>query len=280
MNSTRRARLAVRGLCASLALGMTAGCMRAAFVPPTGPGEPVPDAAAAWDQASHGCGDVHAFVAGARASGKVGSERIWPVSLEVAVTNTDSIYVSATAAGNSVFVLAGSNGRARLWLRQDQRVVSASPSEIMEAVVGVALSPAQLLGMLSGCVARTVDVATAARHGSLIELRAPEGRLFLTQVAGHWEVRALVTDAFVVELSRRAGRQPDDVWIRSSGKAAIDATLHLAISDGQVNGPIPPTVFELPAGAGTASPMTLDELRAAGAWKGRVSSSDNPWPES
>jgi hypothetical protein len=139
----------------------------------------------------------------------------------------------------------------------------------MDAIVGVSLSPAQLLGMLSGCVAQKVDLPSAVRHKSLIELRAPEGRVFLSQTGGRWQVQALVADAFVVELSRRAGRQPDDIWIRSTAGAPLDASLHLAISDGQVNGQIPATVFDLPAGANAASPMTLDELRKAGAWKDR-----------
>lgn len=269
MHCMRRARRTVSALLAGLALGVAAGCTRAAFVAPTDPGQPAPDAAAAWEQAIRGCGDVQTFVADARATGKVGPQRVWPVSLEIAVTNTDSIYVSATAAGNSLFVLAGTGGRARLWLRHDQRVVSATPAEILEAVVGVSISPGQLLGMLSGCVARTADVAGAMRHNSLIELRAPEGRLFLSQVAGQWQIRALVAKAFVAEFSRRSGRQPDDIWIRSSGTTPIDAALHLAVSDGQPNGQIPPAIFDLPAGANSASPMTLEELRAAGAWKDR-----------
>ncbi|HEX5069894.1 MAG TPA: hypothetical protein VFV78_06720 [Vicinamibacterales bacterium] len=269
MNLARRTRRAVISLGAAFALGATAGCARAAFVPPAGPGVPIPDAAAAWEQASAGCGDVRAVIAGARASGKVGSQRVWPVSLEIAVTNTDSIYVGATAAGNSVFVLAGTGGRASLWLRPDQRVVTATPAAILEAVVGVALSPGQLLGMLSGCVARTADAATAVRHGNLIELPAPEGRLFLSQFAGQWQVKALVAGTFVVELSRRTGRQPEDVWIRSAGAASVNAALHLTISDPQINGPIPAAVFDLPAGAGAATPMSLEELRASGPWKDR-----------
>jgi hypothetical protein len=204
MNSTQRAVTAITGFCAALAL-VTAGCTRAGFVAPAGPGVPIADAGTSWQQASSGCGDVHAFVAGARASGKVGSQRVWPVSLEIAVTNTDSIYIGATAAGNSVFVLAGTAGGATLWLRHDHRVVTATPAQIMEAVVGVAITPGQLLGMLSGCVARTVDVPAAVQHKDLIELRAPEGRLFLSQVAGQWQVRAWMTNAFSVELSRRAG---------------------------------------------------------------------------
>jgi hypothetical protein len=270
MNSRRAATRTIGALSVGLVLSIAASCARATFVPPTDPGAPAPDAAAAWDQASAGCGDVHSFVAAARASGKVGVQRVWPVTLEIAVAAGDSIYVSATVAGNSLFVLAGTGGRASLWLRQDHRVVTASPAEIMEAVVGVALSPGQLLGVLTGCVARTAEAANAVRHKDLIELHAPEGRLFLSQVAGQWQVRALMANAFVAELSRRPGRQPDDVWIRSAAGGSLDASLHLTISDGQVNGSIPATVFQLPNGASTASPMTIEELRAAGPWKGRA----------
>jgi hypothetical protein len=101
-------------------------------------------------------------------------------------------------------------------------------------------------------------------------MRTAEGRVYLTQVAGQWQVRAATTDAFVVEFTRRAGRQPDDVWIRSSGAGSLAASLHLTISDGEVNAAIPPTVFQLPAAAGSATPMTLEDLRAAGPWKKRA----------
>jgi hypothetical protein len=209
----------------------------------------------------------------------VGPQRVWPVALEVAVTTDDAIYVSATASGTSLFVLAGTGNRATLWLRQDQRVVTATPAEILEAVVGVSLSPGQLLGMLTGCATRAADVAASARYKNALAIKTSDGRVFLSQVAGHWQIAAAITDRFTVEFGRRPGQKPDDVWIWSSPAAALDASLHLAVSDGQVNGPIPPTVFQVPAGASSASPMTIDELRAAGAWKGRQPDPERrAWP--
>ena len=261
----------IRGICVCLVASSLAGaCAHATFVVPTGPGEPAPDAASAWTSASAGCADIQAFVAGARASGKVGAQRVWPVSLEVAVTMSDSIYLGATAAGNSLFVLAGTGNRAALWLRHDDRVVTATPAQIMEAVVGVALTPRQLLGMVSGCVTQSAEVAGAVRHRDLISMRTAEGRVYLSQVAGQWQVRAATTDAFTVEFARRTGRQPEDVWITSTRTGSLPASLHLTISDPQANAPIPPTVFQLPPAASSAQSMTLEELRAAGPWKDRA----------
>jgi hypothetical protein len=220
-----------------------------------------PDAASAWTSASAGCADIQAFVAGARASGKVGAQRVWPVSLEVAVTMSDSIYLGATAAGNSLFVLAGTGNRAALWLRHDDRVVTATPAQIMEAVVGVALTPRQLLGMVSGCVTQSAEVGgCGATQKISFRCAPPEGRVYLSQVAGQWQVRAATTDAFTVEFARRAGRQPEDVWITSTRTGSLPASLHLTISDPQANAPIPPTVFSTAAGGELRS---IDDPRGA-----------------
>lgn len=270
MHWRRTATGTIRGMCLLVVSSLASGCAHATFVVPAGPGEPAPDAPSAWASASAGCADVQAFVAGARASGKVGTQRVWPVSLEVAVNASDSIYLSATVAGNSVFVLAGTGNRASLWLRHDNRVVAATPAEIMEAVVGVSLSPRQLLGILTGCVTPSAEPAGAVRHKDLISMSTPDGRVYLSQVARQWQVRAATTNAFLVEFERRAGRQPDDVWITSRGAGSLPASLHLAITDGQANAPIPPTVFQLPPAANSAAPMTLEELRAAGPWKDRT----------
>jgi hypothetical protein len=282
MHWNRATTRVIRGMSVYLVVCVLAsGCAHATFVVPADPGDPAPDAASAWAAASAGCADVQAFVTGARASGKVGSQRVWPVSLEVAVTASDSIYIGATVAGNSLFVLAGTGNRATLWLRHDQRVVTATPAAILEAVVGVALTPRQLLGILTGCVTQTATADGAVRHKDLISMRTAEGRVYLTQVAGQWQVRAATTDAFVVEFTRRDGRQPDDVWIRSSGAGSLASSLHLTISDGEVNATIPPAVFQLPAAAGSAAPMTLEDLRAAGPWKKRAPSPEpRLWPVS
>jgi hypothetical protein len=48
------------------------------------------------------------------------------------------------------------------------------------------------------------------------------------------------------------------------------------VSDGEVNGTIPAGVFQMPAAAATATPITLDELRNGIFWKDRVPDSERP----
>ncbi len=189
---------------------------RAIFVPPAGPGAPAPDAAVAWAEATGACRTARAYVAALRVSGRVGAQRLWPVSIEAAVTADQSIYLGATAAGNSLFVLAGTANRATLWLRRDQRIVTATPAEILEAIVGVPLSPDALLGVLTGCVARSFDITRAARYGRLLTIETSDARVHLEQQGGRWRIRAAETGAFTVEFTGGGPSRPQDVWIWSA----------------------------------------------------------------
>jgi hypothetical protein len=111
---------------------LAAGCTRAMFKPPAGPGAPAPDAAAAWAEATDGCHGLRSYAGVLRASGRVGGARLWPVSIDVAVLADQSIYLGATAAGRSLFLLAGTGGSATLWLRDEQRTVTAPPADILK----------------------------------------------------------------------------------------------------------------------------------------------------
>ena len=178
---------------------------RAMFVPPAGPGTPVTYAAAAWTEATANCRNARSYAAAARASGKFGAERLWPIGIDVAVTSDQSIYLAANAVGRSLFVLAGTANTATLWLRQEERVVTAAPAEIMDAIVGVPITPDRLLGVLTGCVARSFAITRAALHGSLLAVDTADARLYLEQSNGQWRTRAASTDAFVVEFAAYAG---------------------------------------------------------------------------
>ena len=115
--------MSVRGVILTLVVatsGVAAGCVRAVFVAPAGPGVPAPEAPAAWAEATAGCRSARSFAAALSVSG-AWAERVWPVAIEAAVTADQSIYLSATAVGNAVFVLAGTADQATLWLRRDNR---------------------------------------------------------------------------------------------------------------------------------------------------------------
>jgi len=265
-----------RVLIGALICGAAANCTRGLFVAPAGPGTPAPEAASAWDQASRGCRDARSFTAALQASGRVAGTRLWPIAIQAAVTKDQSIYLSASASGTSLFVLAGTGNRATLWLRREQRVVTAAPGEIMAAIIGVALSPDQLLAALTGCGTRSTDMTRATRHDNLLSIETPDARVHLESKASVWKTRAADTGAFIVEFGWASGPLPADLWIWSAPNRQPAASLHLAVSDGEVNGTIPAGVFQMPAAAATATPITLDELRNGIFWKDRVPDSERP----
>ena len=249
-----------------IVLCMASACARSMFVTPSGPGTAAPEAASAWADASRGCRDARTMTAGLRISGKVGGTRLWPVNIEAAVTRDQSIYLSATAAGTPVFVLAGTANRATLWLRREQRIVTAAPAEIMSAIVGVPLSPDLLLAVLTGCGTRSFDVIRATRHDKLISIETADTTVHLEQQGGAWRTRAAQSASFVVEFGRGTGVGPAEVWIWSAPGHEPAASIHLALSDETIDGNIPSSFFQVPSSAAAATPITLDELRGA-LWK-------------
>jgi hypothetical protein len=265
-----------RVLIGALICGAAASCTRGLFVAPTGPGTPAPEAATAWDQASRGCRDARSFTAALQASGRVAGARLWPIAIQAAVTKDQSIYLSASASGTSLFVLAGTGNRATLWLRREERVVTAAPAEIMDAIIGVSLTPDQLLAALTGCGTRSAGVSQATRHGNLLAIDTADARVYLESRASMWRTRAAETGAFIVEFGWGTGPLPADLWIWSAPNRQPVASLHLSISDGEIDGTIPAGVFQMPAAAATATPITLDELRKGIFWKGLAPDSERP----
>jgi len=251
------------------ALALTSACTRAMFVAPAGPGAPAPDAAAAWRDATSRCRAAKTYVAALRVSGKVANDRLWPVSIETAVTADESVYLSASAAGQSVFVLSGSNARATLWLRGDDRIVTAPPADIMDAIVGAPLAPSRLLAILTGCTARSFDINRATAYGALVAIDTADARVFLSRQRGAWRTRAAEAETLTVEFAGSAGGGPRDVWIWSRAQGTLRASLHLTASDVEIDGAVPASVFTTPPGATGAKAMTLDELRAAGPFRNR-----------
>ncbi len=263
------------GLCC-LALS----CSRAVFQPPVGPGDPAPDAPAAWADATAGCRDLQSYSAALRASGRVGDARLWPIGIEVAVLANQSIYLGATAAGRAIFLLAGAGDDATLWLRREQRTVTAPPARIMDAIMGVPVTPADLLGVLTGCVAAQADLIRAVRHGRLLTIETAGARVHLASRSGRWRVRAAETSAFTVEYADAPAALPQELWLWPASGAGSPAAIHLTVSDARINEPVPASVFRVPAGAAEATPMTLDELRSGALWKNRAASPERSrWPE-
>ena len=240
---------------------------RSRFVKPAGTGVAAPDAQVAWNQATSSCRAVDRVVSTLKVSGRIAGTRVPSINIEAAVILNQSIYLSAHASGRPLFLLAGTSSRATLWLRTEDRAVTAAPVDILSALIGVSLSPDDMLGVLSGCVSRDAAFAGAARHGATVAIAISNGTAFLEQRAGQWQMRAFESRNYTVEFVPPGQSIPQDTWVWST-VGTEPASLHLNVQERELNGTIPAEIFRVPAGAQAAAPMSLEEL--ASLWKNRT----------
>lgn len=151
VNAERRRTLAVAF---ALAVGVASCAPRTVQVAlPRGQGQPMADAAlgAHVDAVSAPCRDLDALTADLRIAGRVNGDRVRG-TLQVGVEPGGVRLEGVPPFGAPVFILAGRAGAATLLFPRDGVFVSKVPvSALMEAVVGVALTPPDLLALLGGC---------------------------------------------------------------------------------------------------------------------------------
>jgi hypothetical protein len=140
------------GLAAALLVIATAACApKVRVAVPTGAGTPLADVAGAEQAARASCRAPRALTADLRLSGRIDGERVRG-TLQVGLT-ADSMRLEGLAPfGGPVFVLAAQPSRAVLLLPRETAVVrGTSAAEMLDAIVGVSLAPADLLAVVSGC---------------------------------------------------------------------------------------------------------------------------------
>ena len=252
------------GVVVGLAL-LATGCGHTIFVPPAGPGV-VTDASEAWKAATASCKSAEQYSAALKISGRAGSQRIWRLAIDTAVTPTQ-IYMGATFSGQPVFVLAGTAKDATLWLRREQRVVKAPAGDIIEAILGLAMPPDRLLALLTGCATRNLEITSATSHNALVAVQTADARVFIERQGTAWRTRGAEAEGFRVEFLWKTSALPEKVWIRSTPGREPAASLDVSVADPSISDAIPATVFNAPSGATSAQPMTLEELRSAGSWR-------------
>jgi hypothetical protein len=250
-----------RMLIVSLAMAGSA-CAARMFVPPTGPGVAAPDAATAWTAATDHCRSVTTFAPTLRLSGRVAGSRIPGLTVLGAVTASGGIRLQATAASRTIFELAGTNDRATFFWREDNRVAIARAEELVDALVGLKLGADALLPILTGCVTRGAAVTSGVRYGDLLAVSTDNGRVFLRQEPAGWRARYGDVGGLKVDYRWQASPWPRELVLGAQTGTPSEVRLTIRIDDGAiVNANLGPETFALNVPS-TATPMTLDELRA------------------
>jgi outer membrane biogenesis lipoprotein LolB len=259
------------------ALGLVlSGCAVKRFAPPTDAGTPLPDLAQVHAQLSTSCAGVRTLQGELGLSGRAGDQRLRG-RVVAGFQRPGSLRLEGVAPfGPPGFILTARDGTAVLLMPRAGRVVrGASAGEMLGALTGVALSPADLLAILTGCVVPGPRPVSGRVHANGLGSIDLEGgaTVYMRRQAGVWTVRAARRDGWQIEYPMWQGAFPATVRLQSSGAVRVD--LVATLSQIEVNIDIPPEAFTLSVPA-DAVPMTVDELRDGGPLRGQELRGESP----
>jgi hypothetical protein len=262
---TRPARAAV--LLAALA---AARCGGPRVRLPGGSGTPAADGAAVLAQATAACRSLHTLTAEIHVSGRVRGHRV-SGRLSAGFASTGALRIEAIAPfGAPIFILVARGDRASLLLPRDGRIVRDAPADrLLDALIGIQVTPAALWTLVSACPepAAIDDVRQFGDDWRRLSA-PPDGTLYLRRTDAGWRVVASVTrpdrSSREADYLRYDGAVPTLIHLSAGGeKDAATYAITLDLSQIDTNTTLGPDVFRLDVPP-AASPMTLDELRRAG----------------
>jgi hypothetical protein len=260
MSLARAAALVVAGLAAT-------SCGAPLLKLPTGAGTPASDTADVLTGATRACRTISTISAEIAVSGSVGGQRIRGRIL-AGLSAPASMYLEAPAPfGAPLFVLGATDDDATLLLPRDRRVLEhGRPDQVLEAVAGVPLGPADLRSTLTGCDGTNAEASKARAFGDSWRLVPGARELYLhRQRSGEpWRLVSIVqtgANGWRADYRDFLNDLPRDISLVSTDPRRF--TLRLGLSQVEINGPLEPSTFHVNIPPGTET-LTLDELRAGG----------------
>jgi hypothetical protein len=244
---------------------VASGCAARRLELPADPGAPFPAFAETYRLATMACAGVRTLTAELALSGRAGGRGVRGRAI-AGFERPGSMRLEGVApVGPPAFILAARGGSATLLLPRDNRVLRSAPAEeILGALTGVALSPADLQAILTGCVAATPGATGGRLHQNgwaSIDL-AGGGTLFLARGEGGWQPRAARRPGWQIEYPSWQGGFPESVRLRSVDQG-LDVFLTADVSQLETNVMLDPAAFTVNIPA-SALDLTLGELREAG----------------
>ena len=252
-----------------LAAAIAASCGRTVRVTlPSGAGTPFPEFLSAYSEATSACRDVKTMSASLSLSGRAGSTKL-AARIDAGFAEPARLrlegYPRVNFGGKPFFVLVANGDAATLVLTRDDRVLrGAAPAAIVEALAGVALDPAELRAVVSGCalgVAQPTGGRAFADGWAAVD--AGDASVFLRQQEGVWRVAAARRRTLTIEYSNFANGRPSIVHLLTTSEAgSVPADLTVRASQVEINTPLNESVFDVQVPP-TATAITLEELTRA-----------------
>jgi hypothetical protein len=239
-----------------------AACAPARPTLPSGAGAPFPEAPAAYEEAVQDCRGARTVLAELGLSGRAGETRLrGRINAGIAAPANIRLEGLAPVLGRSIFVLVARGGDATLLLTREDRVVRDAPPEaIIEALTGVALTPADLLAAVAGCgISPGTPTNGRAFGDSWAAVDVGGVTTYLRRVDARWRVAGAVRDQLTLLYDGFDRRPPATIHLRAG--AVADITLR--VSQLEINTDIDPQAYDVVVPP-DALPLTLEELRRSG----------------
>jgi hypothetical protein len=244
-----------------MALVVAAGCTRGTRPTlPTGNGTPFPGFEAVYAEATARCRDTTSVGAELRLSGRAADQRLRG-TISADLLAPSSVRLVGVYLSRPIFYLVARDANGTLLLPRDNRIVrNAPPAEIIEALAGAALTPAELRAAIAGC-ALGAGTPTNGRMFSndWAAVDVAGETTYLRRLEGRWQVAGAVRDPLTLLYADFEDGVASTIHVRTG--TVSDITLR--VSQLEINTDIPDTAFELNVPP-DAIPLTLEELRRAG----------------
>ena len=207
-------------------------------------------------------------------SGRVGDEPLRSIRVIAGFEQPSSIHLQGVAPfGGPIFLLAGRAGSATLLLPRDERIIrNAAPEVILGALTGLALDPADLLAVFTGCVVPAPRATAGRLHSggfASIDVESADpttrGRtatVYLRRSGSQWQLRAATRERWQIEYTPGTSSFPQLVKLISTSPD-LRVGLNAALSQVETNQAVDPKAF-IVEDQKDLMPMTIEELRQAG----------------
>ncbi len=245
---------------------IAAGCGgRPRVALPSGAGSPLPDFIGPYREATGECAAVTQLSASIRMSGRAGRTKL-AARIDAGFAAPARLrlegFPRVNFGGRPFFIFAADGRDSTLLLPHDGRVLrDAPPADVVEALAGVALGPADLRALVGGCGLPSAPPAAARSYpGDWIRLEAGETSLFLHRLAGRWRVAGAARGSLSAAYADFDAARPASLQLRTT-PPTVD--LLLRFSQVEIDPSLGADVFavEVPQ---DAVPMTIEELRRSG----------------
>jgi outer membrane biogenesis lipoprotein LolB len=247
--------------------GLLAACAQKTLALPTGRGTAIADTDQLQAGLTKACIGIRTLTAELALSGRAGAQRVRGRAL-VGFQTPDAMRLEGLAPiGQPAFILVSRGGATTLLLPRDDRVLrDASAEDILGALTGVALAPADLQAILTGCVVRSPRVVSGEELGDwAIANLEGNATAYLRRTRDGMQLRAARRDNWQIEYPEWQGGFPRRVRLISSATPPVDVTAQVSQIETNVDLESSAFTVDVPR---DALPITLEELREAGPLRG------------